>query len=260
MQHLRYGELDVLIAPSNEALGAAAAEDFAVTVRSELHVHDEIAVILATGNSQLTFIRAVRERDDIDWSRIIVLHLDEYHGMSDRHSASFRRWMQENLLSYVTPKAFHGLRGDHDPVEEELARYGALVQDLDPVICVIGIGENGHLAFNDPPADFKTRQLVQLVELDESCRKQQVGEGHFASLEEAPDCALSLTVHALLRPRTVLVLTPEARKAAAVQTALTGSVTPYCPASILQTVPNARLYLDEQSSDALVPKVDRLDS
>jgi glucosamine-6-phosphate deaminase len=242
------GRLTVSVAASSEALGAAAAEHFASAVRAELETHDDVAVILATGNSQLQFIKAVRERDDIDWSRLIVLHMDEYHGMSESHPASFRRWMQDNLLSYVTPKAFHGVGGDHDPVEEELERYGELLRTLDPAICVMGIGENGHLAFNDPPADFDTRDLIHLVELDEVCRKQQVGEGHFASVEEVPERALSLTVHALLRPRTVLVLTPEARKASAVKQALTGPVTPDCPASILQTTAHAWLYLDQDSS------------
>jgi glucosamine-6-phosphate deaminase len=238
----------VSVAPSVEALAAAAAEHFASAVRAELETHEDVAVILATGNSQLEFIKAARERDDIDWSRLIVLHMDEYYGMNESHPASFRRWMQDNLLSYVTPKAFHGVVGDHDPVEEELERYGELLRTLDPAICVMGIGENGHLAFNDPPADFDTRDLIHVVELDEACRKQQVGEGHFASVEEMPERALSLTVHALLRPRTVLVLTPEGRKASAVKQALTGPVTPTCPASILQTTKHVWLYLDQDSS------------
>lgn len=251
MRHLRYGELPVSIAPSNETLGAAAAADFAGTVKEYLAERDEMAVILATGNSQLSFTRAVRERDDIDWSRLTVLHMDEYHGMPETHPASFRRWMQENLLAFVTPKAFHGVRGDSEPVQAELERYGALVRDLDPDICVMGVGENGHLAFNDPPADFDTREMIHVVELDEACRRQQVGEGHFASVEETPERALSLTVHALLRPRTVMVLAPEPRKAQPVKQALLGPVTPDCPASLLQTTSHARLYLDEDSAAAL---------
>jgi glucosamine-6-phosphate deaminase len=260
MKHLRYGQLTVSVAPSSEEMAAAAAEHFATAVRVELEARPEIAVILATGNSQLGFIKAARERDDIDWSRLIVVHMDEYYGMGEDHPASFRRWMQDNLLSYVTPKAFHGVRGDHNPVEEEIERYGELIRTLDPAICVMGIGENGHLAFNDPPADFETRDFIHLVELDESCRKQQVGEGHFASIEETPARALSLTVHALLRPRTVLVITPEARKAMAVEQALVGPVTPNCPASILQTTPHVSLYLDQKSSarlkDAVPPSPD----
>ena len=251
MQDLKYGKLKVSIVSSSDELGAAAAEAFASAVRSALKVKDEIAVILATGNSQLGFAHAVRKRNDIDWSRITILHMDEYLGMPEDHPASFRRWMQENMVQHVKPKAFHGVQGDREPVEEELARYGGLLQELDPAICVMGIGENGHLAFNDPPADFETRDLIRVVDLDEACRNQQVGEGHFASLEETPRQALSLTVHALLRPDTVLVLTPEARKGRAVKAALEGPVTPLCPASILQTQPRAHLYLDQESSSLL---------
>lgn len=256
MQELKYGDLDVSIAQSNDELGAEAAEAFAAAAREALTDRDEIAVILATGNSQLSFVSAVRKRDDIEWPRITILHMDEYLGMADDHPASFRRWMQENLVGPVGPKAFHGVRGDHEPVEEELERYGRLIDELDPAICVMGIGENGHLAFNDPPADFDTREFIKVQELDDACRSQQVGEGHFASLDEAPHRALTLTVHALLRPRTVMVLTPESRKAEAVRAALEGPVTPTCPASILQTQPQAHLYLDQESS-ALLNRDDR---
>jgi len=247
----KYGELYVSIRPTTEELGAAAAQHFADAVRRALADRDEVAVILATGNSQLSFIRAVREREDVDWSKVTVLHMDEYLGMADSHPASFRRWMQAELLDHVTPRAFHGVQGDHQPVEEEVARYSALLRELDPVVCVMGIGENGHLAFNDPPADFDTDELVHVVELDDTCRKQQVGEGHFATFEETPTRAISLTVPALLRPGTVLVLAPEARKATPVHAALLGPVTPDCPASILQNAGNATLYLDRDSAAEL---------
>jgi glucosamine-6-phosphate deaminase len=251
MQELTIDKLDVSIADSNEALGLAASERFAEAVRSALATQDEIAVILATGNSQLSFVRAIQQRDDIDWSRISILHMDEYLGMSADHPASFRRWMHENLVEVVSPKAFYGVEGDAESVEAELERYSALIRDLDPVVTVMGIGENGHLAFNDPPADFETTELIHVVDLDDACRLQQVGEGHFASLEETPRQALSLTVHALLRPATVLVLTPEKRKANAVKASLEGPITPMCPASILQTQPQAHLYLDRDSASLL---------
>jgi glucosamine-6-phosphate deaminase len=251
MQELTIDKLAVSIAESNDALGVAASECFAEAVRSALQTRDEIAVVLATGNSQLSFVRAVRQRDDIDWSKISILHLDEYLGMSEDHPASFRRWMKENLVQVVHPKAFYGVEGDAASVEDELERYSALIRELDPVITVMGIGENGHLAFNDPPADFETAEIIHVVDLDEACRKQQVGEGHFASLAETPRQALSLTVPALLRPPVVLVLTPEARKADAVKAALEGPITPMCPASILQAQPQAHLYLDQDSASLL---------
>ncbi len=251
MEHRKYDRLSVAVAETEGALGVAIAETFAEAVRGALEGKDFIAVILATGNSQLSFIRAAIERDDIDWSRITVLHMDEYLGMSADHPASFRRWMRENVAVRVSLKAFEGVRGDHEPVEEELQRYDRLLRDLDPDICVMGIGENGHLAFNDPPADFEAKDLVRIVDMDEMSRKQQVGEGHFRSLDEAPRQALSLTIPALLRPRVVLVGVPEARKAMAVKAALEGPVTPRCPASILREQSHAKVFLDRESSSLL---------
>lgn len=251
MEHRRYDRLDVAVAETEGALGVAVAEAFAEAVRRALEEKDSIAVILATGNSQLGFIRAATERDDIDWSRITVLHMDEYLGMSADHPASFRRWMKENVADRVALRAFEGVRGDHEPVEEELERYDRLLRDLDPDICVMGIGENGHLAFNDPPADFETEDLIRMVDMDEISRKQQVGEGHFRSLDEAPRQALSLTIPALLRPRVVLVGVPEARKAMAVKGALEGPVTPWCPASILREQSHAKVFLDRESASLL---------
>jgi glucosamine-6-phosphate deaminase len=251
MRNYKYGDLAVQVAATNEAMGEAAANDFAAAVNARLRDRDSIAVILATGNSQLSFISALSRREDIPWSRIAVLHMDEYEGMDDSHPASFRRWMYEKLLTFADVKEFHGIKGDHLPVEEEVARYTQLLIDLEPAICVMGIGENGHLAFNDPPADFHTDKLMHVVELDAACRAQQVGEGHFPTLADTPKSALTLTVPALLRPQTVLVLAPEARKAAAVQHALEGPVSEDCPASVLTTVGHASLYLDAESSKAL---------
>jgi glucosamine-6-phosphate deaminase len=251
VRELRYGELMVRFAGTNASMGEAAADDFAATVKSTLEKKDEMSVILATGNSQLSFLAALSRRNDVPWPQISVLHMDEYEGMDDAHPASFRRWMYEKLLTFADAKAFHGIRGDHVPVEEELLRYTQLLVELQPDICVMGIGENGHLAFNDPPARFDTEESMHLVQLDVKCRAQQVGEGHFPSLAETPESALTLTVPALLRPAKVLVLTPERRKAAAVRTALEGPVTGDCPASVLTTAGHATLYLDADSASEL---------
>lgn len=247
----KFGVLPVSIFPSKESLGSEAANFFSSVVNAELESKDEISVILATGNSQLDFVSALVKRSDIDWSRIIVLHMDEYLGMTESHSASFRRWMKEKLISKVKPKAFHGINGEHEPVEEEINRYSRIIEELEPSICVMGIGENGHLAFNDPPADFETTQTIKVVDLDRECRLQQVGEGHFSSIEEAPNQALSLTIHALLKPKTVLVLTPESRKAKAVAEALSGEIREECPASILTSQSQAHLFLDEDSASLI---------
>ena len=251
MWERRYGQLPVASYPSADALGAAAAAAFAATVGDTLRSRPTVAVILATGNSQLPFFAALRSRSDIDWSRIDVFHMDEYLGMPAGHPASFRRYLHEQLVNVVNPREFHAMRGDADDVQEEIRRYSALLNEFDPLVCVLGIGENGHLAFNDPPADFTTGELVHLVELDEPCRRQQWSEGHFPTLEAVPRRALSLTVPALLRPSHVLSLVPEKRKAEAVRNALTGPVTPQCPASILQETPHARLFLDPESSSLL---------
>jgi glucosamine-6-phosphate deaminase len=251
MESLRYDQLEVTVSESNDDLGEAVAEAFARAAASALEEAPEIAVILATGNSQLSFAKAVRRRDDIEWSRITILHMDEYLGMSEDHPASFRRWMKETLIEHVSPKAFEGVRGDHEPVEEELDRYSALIRDLPPAITVMGIGENGHLAFNDPPADFEAQETMKVVDMDEVSRRQQVGEGHFPSLDETPRQALSLTIPALLRSPAVLVGVPEERKATAVKNALEGPVSPACPASILRTQAHAHVFLDQESSSLL---------
>ena len=254
MQDRHYDDLAVTIADSNENLGAAVARAFAEAARTHLAGRDGIAVILATGNSQLSFARAVVQRDDIEWSRITILHMDEYLGMPEEHSASFRRWMRENIVSRVAPRGFEGMRGDHEPVQEEIDRYRKLLTDLDPAITVMGIGENGHLAFNDPPADFETDEEVRVVTMDQASRRQQVSEGHFPSLDQTPTQAISLTIPALLRARTVLVGTPESRKARAVRDALQGPVDPQCPASILRTQSHAHLFLDADSAALLDPR------
>lgn len=249
IQH--YGDLEVTVSDTSEESGAAASEAFAQAVKAALATREEIAVILATGNSQLAFIEAAVAREDIDWSRITVLHMDEYLGMPEDHPASFRRWMQKNVADKVELKKLDGVRGDHEPPEHEVARYARLIEDLDPVVCVMGIGENGHLAFNDPPADFETPELMRIVEMDEVSRRQQVGEGHFPSLDETPTHALTMTIPALLRPGTVLVVTPESRKAEIVRKTLEGDITPDVPASILRRQPHARLFLDADSAALL---------
>ncbi|HSN11739.1 MAG TPA: glucosamine-6-phosphate deaminase [Propionibacteriaceae bacterium] len=251
LRHFTMHHLPVTVADDANELGRAAARRFAEVLTGVLAEKGRASVILATGNSQLPFVRALRDERDIDWSRVTVFHMDEYLGMAASHPASFRRWLTENIVEPFSPQAFHGIVGDAEPVDAELRRYAALLRDEEPDITVMGIGENGHLAFNDPPADFDTPELIHVVELDHACRMQQVGEGHFPSLAATPTQALSLTIPMLLRPRTVLVLVPEQRKADATARALEGPVTPDCPASLLQTVSNAELYLDAESASLL---------
>lgn len=251
MRDLRYDELAVSVADTPDELARTAADAFAAAVGAALAESESTSVVLATGNSQLLFAEYVTARDDIEWSRIALFHMDEYRGMPADHPASFRLWMREHIAAKVTLRAFHAIEGDREPVSAELARYTALLRADPPSVVVMGIGENGHLAFNDPPADFDTEDLIRLVRLDEACRQQQVGEGHFASLDETPTEALSLTVPMLISPPTVLVVAPERRKAEAVRASLEGPVTEQVPASVLRRVPQAHLLLDAESAALL---------
>ena len=173
-------------------------------------------------------------------------------GIPETHSASFRRFHHEHLVDAVAPLAFYGIQGDALSPDAEIDRYTHLLALYPPCACVLGIGENGHLAFNDPPADFETTATIHRVTLDEKSRQQQVGEGHFAKIEDVPQEALSLTVHELLKPAHVLAVVPEKRKARAVLAALEGPVMPECPASILRTRAKVTMYLDEESGMLIV--------
>ena len=243
--------MSVRIFESNESLGRAAANDFAKILSELLSAQNTATVIFACANSQLTFLDALKHLRGIDWKKVAVFHMDEYLGMSDQHPASFVRFLREQLVNVVHPGAFYPLNGNTPDVKSELERYTQLMREHPPDICVLGIGENGHLAFNDPPADFSTKELIHTVNLDLTCRSQQVGEGHFPTLNDVPKQALSLTVPALLRAKHVLAVVPEKRKAEAIKTTLNGPVTPNCPASILRTQGHVVMYLDQDSASLL---------
>jgi glucosamine-6-phosphate deaminase len=253
IQTLQIDQIPVHIFASNEALGRRAAEDLARLLGEAVAERGMASIILATGNSQLSFMQALRRMLEIQWDKVVVFHMDEYLGMSDQHPASFPKYIREKLTDHVQPRAFYPMRGDAPDVEAELARYAGLLEQYPADVCVLGIGENGHLAFNDPPADFETDKTIHIVSLDQKCRMQQVGEGHFATLDDVPTQALSLTVPALLKAKRVLAVVPEARKAEAVRAALQGPVTPDCPASILRTQPHVIMYLDVDSAGMLHP-------
>ena len=250
MRTKAYGELPVTIYDDAEAMGRAAADDFAATAAELLAERDEISVIFATGNSQATFRAAIAERDDIQWHRINVLHLDEYLGVSADLPESTVWRMQHDIVDVVHPKAFYPFRGENDP-DQEVLRYTEILQRLKPEICVLGVGENGHLAFNDPPADFDTENLIEIVTLSEASRRQILGEGRFGSFERVPQNAVTMTVPALLAPQHVIVIVPDRRKAESIRATLEGAVTPECPGSILQTAAHARMYLDSEAASLL---------
>jgi glucosamine-6-phosphate deaminase len=248
LQALKFDRLEVIVCPDSAALGGAAAEQAAGQLRAVLAERAQANLIVATGNSQLTFYAALRRQPGLDWAHIQIFHMDEYVGMRADHPASFRRYLREQIVDHVRPGAFYGVEADAPDPEAECRRYAALLRANPADLCCLGIGENGHIAFNDPPfADFHDPLWVKIVRLDEASRRQQVGEGHFDALDEVPTHAITLTVPALLAARQLICIVPEQRKAAAVRAALLGPVTADCPASILRMTPHARLYLDAES-------------
>jgi len=252
IRSFRADKLQVDIFRTNEEMGRAAASAVAACLRQVLASKETARVILATGNSQFSYTASLLSDFDLPWNRIECFHMDEYVGMDANHPASFRRWMRERVESNAHPRAFHYIRGDSPDPQAECARYAALLAARPIDVISLGVGENGHIAFNDPPvADFNDPVAVKIVPLDEACKQQQVGEGHFPDLAAVPTHAITLTIPTLLNVESIFCLVPEARKAAAVRAALEGPIATACPASILRKSPNARLFLDAQSAALL---------
>jgi glucosamine-6-phosphate deaminase len=253
VRQFRVEALDVRVFDDVTALADAAAADAVETIRDAIGERGAANVVLATGNSQLTFLAELVRRADVDWSRVTAFHMDEYVGLPASHPASFRRYMRERVAAHLPLHAFHYLDGTAEP-EAEAQRYAALLESHPLDLCCAGIGENGHLAFNDPPvADFDDPRAVKVIELDVASRRQQVGEGHFATIDDVPTHALTVTIPALLAARRLLVIVPEARKATPVQHALSDPISTACPATILRTQPQATLYLDAESAALVSP-------
>ena len=248
--------LPVEIHSSNTLLGQAAAHDAAQILGETLQQRGRANVILATGNSQLTFLEALRAAPDIDWSQVQVFHMDEYLNLDPEHPASFPRFLRRHFLDHLKPPAgaFYPVPARNPQPEWACRDYEHLLRANPADLCALGYGENGHLAFNDPPyADFDDPVWVKIVQLDQASRRQQVGEGHFPNLDAVPTHAITLTIPALLAARKVLAIVPEARKAPAVQRALCGPVDVSCPGSILRRMPHAHLYLDRDSAALAFP-------
>jgi glucosamine-6-phosphate deaminase len=245
-----YDDLAVSVHEDATALGRAVVEQFAAAVRSGLGAGESVGVVLQTGGSQRPFFEALGDVD-LDWSRIELFHLDEYVGISGDHPLSFRRWIREHVAERFGVRVFHERRGDAGDPRAEARRYGELLRERDPQVCVLSIGEQGQLAFNEPPAQFHTLDAVVVVELAEGSRRQLVRQGSFERPEDVPDLALSLSIPALLSRGHVLACVPERRKAAAVRAALEGPITRSVPASSLRTCPRAHVHLDSASASAL---------
>lgn len=243
--------LNITIHTSVAELGQAAAREGAEAIRQAIASKGRASIVLATGASQFETLEALIA-SDIDFSKVTAFHLDEYVGMDDQHPASFRRYLRERVLDRVPDfQEFVLVAGDAPDLDAELARLNARIGEEVIDVCFAGIGENAHLAFNDPPANFETTDPYIVVDLDEACRLQQLGEGWFETLADVPHRAISMSIQQILKSRKIVLSVPDLRKAAAVAASVEGPITPTAPASILQNHPAVSLHLDVPSGSAL---------
>jgi glucosamine-6-phosphate deaminase len=233
------------------SLGKAAAQKAAATIRGAIRDRGQARVIAATGTSQLEFLAALTESADVDWGRVELFHLDEYIGLPATHPASFRKILLDRLVNKTGIARFYPLDGDARDLSEVIRQVGEAVASAAVDIAFVGVGENGHLAFNDPPADFNTEEPYLIVNLDEACRRQQVGEGWFGDISQVPKQAISMSIRQILKAKEILAVVPDSRKAQAVKACFEGEVSPMAPASILRTHANASVYLDTESASLL---------
>lgn len=244
--------MNITVSNTPQELGRIAAEAAAKLIRSRIQSHGQANIILATGASQFEMLRHLVQETDIDWTKVTAFHLDEYLNLPPSHPASFRKYLKERFVDQIPALgAFHYIHGDAPDALAECNRVGELIRQHPIDVAMIGIGENAHLAFNDPPADFKIEEPYILVDLDQACREQQLGEGWFPDLASVPDRAISMSIQHILKSQHLIVSVPDERKARAVQQAVEGSISPDCPASILQQHPNCMLYLDTYSASRL---------
>ena len=243
-------QLQIKVLADKDSLGRAAAEHAAFSLERAIRHHGSARIIAATGASQFEFLDALTSAAGIDWQRVELFHLDEYIGLPITHPASFRKYLFERFISKVGIIRYHFLDGAGDAMAN-VEKIGNELQKMPIDLAFVGIGENGHLAFNDPPADFEIQDPYVIVELDQACRQQQVNEGWFARVEDVPKQAISMSIRQILLSKEIIVVVPDERKARAVKNALEGDVSPAIPASILQTHPNVTVYLDKDSASLL---------
>lgn len=238
---------------TSQELAEAAAQQAAAILKTALEGKSEANVIVATGMSQAAFLDRLAHQPGIDWKRVVFFHLDEYVGLPMSHPASFRKYLRERVEEKVHPKGFNYINGENPDPRDECRRVGKLISQREIDVAFVGVGENGHLAFNDPPADFDTTEPYLVVDLDLPCRKQQVGEGWFKSVNEVPTQAISMSCRQILKSGHILCVVPDERKAAAVRDCFGDGVTNMHPGSILQTHPACTVLLDKDSA-SLLPK------
>ena len=240
----------VSVLPDRLSLARTAAQNAARRIRTAVEARGRARIVAATGTSQLAFLDHLTRERDLDWSKVELFHLDEYIGLREDHPASFRKYLRERLIQPAGITRVHLIDGLGDPhaVCDELGRE-LTAHPVD--LALVGIGENGHLAFNDPPADFETERPFIVVTLDEACRRQQVGEGWFAAIDAVPQRAITMSIRQILNARAIVAVVPDSRKAIAVRACLEGEVSPMAPASILRTHDDTTLFLDVESAALL---------
>ncbi len=252
VRSLQVGNLKVEAYESTEAMGKAAAAAAAERLRALAERNDTVGVIFATGASQMATLEALTSIPDLPWNKVVGFHMDEYLGISDQHPASFRCYLRERLTDKVRMRDFYWVDGSIDNPEETCRRYAELLRQYNPQLCLLGIGENGHLAFNDPAmADFDDPLDIKVVSLDQQCRQQQVNEGWFKTVADVPQQAITLTIPTLLRVPMLIASVPGERKAHIVRRALAEEISTRCPATILRSHPSATVYLDPSSAAEL---------
>lgn len=242
--------MEIIVSKDKYELGRKAAEKGAELIRKAIDEKGEANIIVATGASQFEML-AELVKQDVDWTKVTGFHLDEYVDMPVTHPASFRKYLKERFVDKVPLKAFYYVNGDTGDPQAECDRLGRIIREKPIDVAFIGIGENGHLAFNDPPADFETEEPYLVVNLDEACRKQQLGEGWFPTLEDVPERAISMSIKQILKSKNIICSVPDERKAKAVQGTVKSEITPMIPGTALQKHPATWLYLDEASASLL---------
>jgi glucosamine-6-phosphate deaminase len=242
--------MNIVVCDNVKDMGRRAAADAAARLRKTIAERGAANLLVATGASQFEVLAALVAAEGVDWPKITGFHLDEYLGLPATHPASFRRYLKERLVDRVPMGAFHYIDGEADPAAE-CRRVGELIRRHPIDVALVGIGENGHLAFNDPPADFETEEPYIVVKLDDACRRQQFGEGWFPTFDAVPERAISMSIRQIMKSRAILCSVPDRRKATAVRAALEGPVVPDVPASILQQHSDATIYLDPPAAELL---------
>jgi glucosamine-6-phosphate deaminase len=252
LKRFEVGSIKLEIHQDKKAAGEAAARAAAKALEQMNHDQDEISVIFATGASQLDMLRALTSMPDLPWKKVHGFHLDEYVGIAENHPASFRRYLRENLTERVPMAEFFEIDGSTSDPDRVRREYVQKLNAANPQLCLLGIGENGHLAFNDPPeANFHDPEAMKVVTLDRACRQQQLSEGWFERFEDVPERALTLTIPTLFKVPKLIVSVPGHRKAQSVRRTLEEPISTACPSTILRTHPDVTLYLDSESASQL---------